>query len=60
MENNLTELEQKIIDKIEEGGIEMIQKNHLIWCYLDGKKNGFKSFDDYIESFSKKEEYELN
>jgi hypothetical protein len=55
MENNLTELEQKIIDKIEEGGIEMIQKNHLIWCYLDGKRNGFKSFDDYIESFSKKE-----
>ena len=46
MKNNLTEIEQKLLNELEEGGIEMIQKNHFIWAYLDGKRNGLKQEGD--------------
>jgi hypothetical protein len=47
--NNLTKLEIELLNKIEQGGIEMIVKCNLIWCYLDGKRNGAKTFDERIE-----------
>jgi hypothetical protein len=50
--NKLTKTEQARLDKIEQGGIEMVKKYNLIWCYLDGKRNGCSTFDDRIEQIS--------
>jgi hypothetical protein len=60
MKSELTKIEQTLLDKIEQGGIEMIKKFNLVWCYLDGKRNGCKTFDERIEQISKqKYEYEF-
>jgi hypothetical protein len=59
MKNELTKTEQTLLDKIEQGGIEMIEKHHMIWCYLDGKRNGCKTFDERIEQISKQKYYYL-
>ena len=53
MKSELTKIEQTLLDKIEQGGIEMIKKFNLVWCYLDGKRNGCKTFDERIEQISK-------
>ena len=53
MKNELTKTEQTLLDKIEQGGIKMIEKHHRVWCYLDGKRNGCKTFDERIEQISK-------
>ena len=53
MKNELTKTEQTLLDKIEQGGIEMIEKHRMVWCYLDGKRNGCKTFDERIEQISK-------
>jgi hypothetical protein len=50
--SKLTKTEQVLLDKIEQGGIEMVMKYNLIWCYLDGKRNGCSTFDDRIEQIS--------
>ena len=52
--NKLTKTEQARLDKIEQGGIEMVKKYNLIWCYLDGKRNGCSTFDDRIEQIVKR------
>ena len=49
MENQLTKIEQILLDKIEQGGIGMIEKHNVMWCYLDGKRNGCNTFDERIE-----------
>ena len=53
MKNELTKTEQTLLDKIEQGGIEMIEKCKLLWCYLDGNRNGCNTFDERIEQISK-------
>ena len=49
MENNLTEIEYSILNKIEQGGYEAIKEYRLIYCYLDGKRNKCEKFDDYTK-----------
>lgn len=53
MISKLTKTEQTLIDKIEQGGIEMVKKYNMIWLYLDGKRNGCKTFDERIGQLSK-------
>jgi hypothetical protein len=53
MKTQLTKTEQIMLEKLERGGIELIKKYPLIWCYLDGKINGCKTFDERTEQFSK-------
>ena len=53
--SKLTKTEQVLLDKIEQGGIEMVKKYNLIWCYLDGKRNGCSTFDDRIEQISRQQ-----
>ena len=59
MSNKLTEKEQELLEKIEEGGIEMIKKHRVIWCYLDGKRNGCDTFDERIKQISNNEKIEV-
>ncbi len=52
MKNELTKLGQRMLDTIEQGGLEMIQKCNLVWCYLDGKRNGCKTFSERVDQIS--------
>ena len=53
MKNDLTKTEKILLEKIEKGGVEMIEKHSIIWCYLDGKRNGCKTLEERIEQISK-------
>jgi len=55
MKNELTKTEQELLYKIEQGGIEIVEKHRILWCYLDGKRNGCKAFDERIEQVSKQQ-----
>jgi len=52
MKNNLTNFQQELLDKIEQGGMESIEKHSFIWCALDGKKHGCKTFNERITQIS--------
>lgn len=53
MENKLTETEQTLLNKIEQGGVEMAVEYRLLWCYLDSKRNECSTFDERVEQISK-------
>lgn len=53
MQSKLTKTEQTLLDKIQQGGIKMAKKYRMLWCYLDGGRNGCETFDGRIEQISK-------
>lgn len=50
--NLLTDFEQKLLKKIEKGEKETFIKNAFIWTYLDGKRNGCKTFDERVSQIA--------
>jgi hypothetical protein len=49
MKNLLKKHEKQLLTTIEKGGFESMKQNAIIWCYLDGKRNGCNTFDERIE-----------
>ena len=53
MKNLLSKSEKKLLKIIENQNFEFIKNNALIWCYLDGKQNGCKTFEERLNQLTK-------